>query len=272
MKEHKQDGKIFHPSQMVRAGDFFVNAFKFFESTRYQSFSDKIHEPKQVIKKDDIPYRVLSHWDSQDLIECERNNEKGWRKFSLVSSLWLFMVKELRQYGISIETIKKIKKCFFNTKTGKIFPILEFYLAFGIMVGRPLYWVVFSNGHAECFDYNQYKVALSLELLETHLVININEQLLKLNLPKSSSVNYSYEEALNKEYDELADMIKNIDFKSFTIHKVDGVIDRTEIKTTADSKAKIVDLLASGDNIDILIKKRHGNVLYTSTTNIEKVK
>jgi len=73
-----------------------------------------------------------------------------------------------------------------------------------------------------------------------------------------------------EEY-KVFEMIKNAEYSSATIIKKDNVIDRVEFKTVKVQKSKIVDLLNEGDNLDIIIKKRNGEILYITTTTIEKV-
>lgn len=272
MNESSDNSKNYpHISGMVRGDKFFENFYNFCDSVLHQSLSEALHKHRQVITKKDITHRVLSHWDTEGLIECERNNDKGWRKFNFVESLWLFIVKELRQYGISIDIIRKVKECFFKEDTKKIYPLIEYYLGLAIKLKCPIFLIVFKNGHAECFDYEQYKVATSLNLLETHLVINLNHLLLKLNIKNYTGAKFPLDISANVEEYKTFEMIKNTEYNSATIIKKDNVIDRVEFKTEKQQKSKIVDLLNEGDNLDVIIKKRDDKILYISTTIIGKV-
>lgn len=261
-----------HVSATVRSGDeFFINFTNFCDSTLQQTFSSAVHQHRQIVKDKEVTYRVLSHWDTEGLIECERNNDKGWRKFSFVESLWLFIVKELRQYGFGIDTIKNTKKCFFQKNTKKIYPLIEYYLALAIKFGSPIYLIIFSNGHAECFNYYQYQTALKFNFLETHLVIELNKLLSKLNIKDFKGAEFPFEMSVSLEQYQAFGIIKNTDFKSAKICKKGKNIDRVEIETNKGHKTRVVDLLNQSDNVDIVIKKRDGKIIGVTTNTLKKV-
>jgi len=268
---NNESEKKSHPSSMVRTDDFWIHLGGYLGSSLYEKFNNIIHKPVKTIATQDVPYRVLSHWDSQGLLECERNKEKGWRKFSLVGSLWLFTILELRKYGFGIEVLKEVKKSLFD-ENGRLNALVVFYLNFAIYVARPTYLIVFDNGHTECFDYNQYKTAVSLSLFDAHLVINLNSLLGKLKIPNLPSVDFPIEKAFSDEEQMIFEMIKNTEFDTATVCKTDeGRIDRMEFKTKCGHRKRVVELLQEGENLDILIKKRKGEVIYAATTRIEKV-
>jgi DNA-binding transcriptional MerR regulator len=56
-----------------------------------------------------LSYRVLSDWDKKKLISGSRKNqESGWRKFSVIDIIKFFIIIDLRKYGMPIPRIKKV--------------------------------------------------------------------------------------------------------------------------------------------------------------------
>ncbi len=58
-----------------------------FESEVCQKMVENFRTRNLTLQQDDVPYRVLSHWDSAGLLECERENGSGWRRFNLIERL-----------------------------------------------------------------------------------------------------------------------------------------------------------------------------------------
>ena len=68
---------------LVRAlsGDrFMLNLGSMSDSVMCEKFIKAIRSREHVMR-DGVSCRVVNHWESQGLLECERNNESGWRKF-----------------------------------------------------------------------------------------------------------------------------------------------------------------------------------------------
>lgn len=56
-----------------------------------------------------LTYRKINDWDRKELITGSRvNNKAGWRKFSLVDIVKLFIISDLRKFGMGIENIKSV--------------------------------------------------------------------------------------------------------------------------------------------------------------------
>jgi len=56
-----------------------------------------------------ISYRRINSWQSERLIEDFREDDQKWRKFSFVDYIWIRIVDDLRNYGLSIPIIRRIK-------------------------------------------------------------------------------------------------------------------------------------------------------------------
>ncbi len=71
------------------------------EKTYELSFNQKF-----VLKDIGITTRVMNHWDAKGLIPLSRNKGKTY-KFNFTEFIWLHIVKELREYGFPLESIKE---------------------------------------------------------------------------------------------------------------------------------------------------------------------
>jgi DNA-binding transcriptional MerR regulator len=79
------------------------------ESLDILKLSEEIKVRRFTIKDVGVAYRSISHWDSQELL-IGKYSEGKWRKFDLVEFVWLKMIIKLREFNVSIEKIKWIKK------------------------------------------------------------------------------------------------------------------------------------------------------------------
>jgi DNA-binding transcriptional MerR regulator len=69
---------------------------------------EKLIEDRFYVSNTGISYRTINHWNEKGLIRCNRKNEGGDRRFSFADFVWIKIVNELRSFGVSIPTIKKI--------------------------------------------------------------------------------------------------------------------------------------------------------------------
>jgi len=59
-----------------------------------------------------ISSRMLNHWEELNLIDNNRENGKGWRKFSILDSVWMEIIVELRNFGFPNDKILNVKITF----------------------------------------------------------------------------------------------------------------------------------------------------------------
>ncbi|MFS4448702.1 MerR family transcriptional regulator [Maribacter sp. 2307UL18-2] len=72
-------------------------------------------EQKRFRKKDiEMSYRSLNHYDKTGLIDDDRDSNKNWRRFSGFDLIWLSIIDELRNIGVSIENLKLLKDNIFT--------------------------------------------------------------------------------------------------------------------------------------------------------------
>lgn len=175
-------------------------------------------------------YRVLSHWDSKGLIECERESTNGWRKFNLVEALWVLVIQKLRIRETSLETIQHIKSQFFEILDWD-FPITlaEYYALGAIFQQKPTFFVLPSL-LCDFYFYEDLQHALANFRFDSCVIIHLNPLLNKL-LPKEGvQSRFPFESAITWEQQESLDILQKEDFDQITFKKENGKLLRCDVE------------------------------------------
>lgn len=69
-----------------------------------------------IFRKQDtnLTYRALNHYHSKGIIFDERLNKRKWRKLSGINLIWINIIEELREFGMSIDNIFILKQRIFE--------------------------------------------------------------------------------------------------------------------------------------------------------------
>lgn len=257
---------------LARGPDFLANVERFEKSDFYKKFTNNLYCHETSIDKKNISYRVLNHWDEEGLLECIRDSEKGWRKFNLIEGFWVYTIQILRKMGLSFESLKKVKCCIFHPIAARKASIsLEYYLACTLSLSKPVYLVITPDGTAELLEYSEYTNALSLQAIDYHIVLSVNEILKRMNLSQANKAIFPLEAELTSELYQVFESLREDDFEHATIRKKEGKIDRIEKTSTKSRDTKLHELLKEDANQDMVIKQRDGHVIFVTQTSIEKV-
>ena len=69
---------------------------------------ERIKESKFTVKDLGVNYRWIDHWYSRGLLIGNYEDRK-WRKFNLIEYVWLKIIIKIREFNISLETVKSVK-------------------------------------------------------------------------------------------------------------------------------------------------------------------
>lgn len=155
----------------------FDNGFyQYFKNIEQNKISQLLNSTDRNVKFDTITYRQLNSWEKEGLLSVQREGRE-WRRFSIVDAIWVKLVKELREFGMSREQLRATKKSFEfeSEKCGVPMPMLEFYTAFVIGAKMPVLILVFKDGVAVPCSFTQYKVAKELVGIDNHIQISLND-------------------------------------------------------------------------------------------------
>jgi hypothetical protein len=124
---------------------------------------DFLRTPKYSSSTLNISRRTLSHWRKVGLLD-----ESETTKLSYIECFWVTIVNELRQFGMSLEKVKRVKECIFNLDRA---PVLLFYLFcfFRKDIDEDYFLIVNSEGDADIGSTDDIEVMETLNLLSQKL-------------------------------------------------------------------------------------------------------
>ncbi|HOX86596.1 MAG TPA: MerR family transcriptional regulator [bacterium] len=253
---------------ILRNIDFWLAYADHFTSDVGKRFSQMLNEKDNRLNIDDVTSRVLNNWEKNGLLEAERPEGKGWRKFSIMDLIWLRLVVELRKFGLPIEKIQKARKKLTGGKgfDGSEYPLLEFYVARAFTSRVPCFLLVFEDGRAEPLSDVQLNLGTQLRLFGNCIRISLNYILQEIYADLDLKPQFEHNLYLNPSEFELMSMIRMQNFESIKIKLNDGQIEMLEASRSEKVERRIIDILKEDKYQNIEIKQNNGNIVYINKT------
>ena len=240
-----------------------------------------INTPRYTVKDSGATYRVINSWAAQKLLpERREDGEATWRKLTLKDLIWLEIIKELREFGLSLE---KIRKTFHSLvlSEGEHIERAHLEVALGLAIREnpiAVFVLVFEDGTADiatedCIDFNDH-----MNGYQTFLRVNINQLLLRI-FPKTRLVRAAWRRVPLSPHDNPLDnaeqavvkALRDKENEKILVRKRDGEIDSLE--TTANvPKAQAFEMLREMQYGEVSIKKENGASVNARVTRRSKVK
>lgn len=121
-----------------------------------------------TIKSTSKSYRHINHWETQWILDNNRNKGTWWRKFNLLELIWIKTIDKLRWFDISIQNIKKVKEYLFE------FPILwEYYCMSAISQKKEIKILIYPNWEAYTWTIEEINLHDSLRYYEDRTQISL---------------------------------------------------------------------------------------------------
>jgi|GEM_PF-5870848 len=168
--------------QILREDNFKDRYIQWFAT--HEDARSKLNE-RDIKLRDELrsfSYRILNSWEKGGLFDAERGAKgKGWRLFSFIDLVWLLLIRDLRNFGISLQDIQHIyQQLTFDAKkvSPSRMPLLEFFVAQYLSERQAIYLLIFSDFSVEFatqFDLDNTRNHKSLTnhiSLSFHYVIN----------------------------------------------------------------------------------------------------
>jgi DNA-binding transcriptional MerR regulator len=222
---------------------------KYFANSELSEFRKLLNERKYGAKEIGISYRILNHWGDKSLLP-EGVKSEGWKEFSNVELVWLWTMVSLREFGISLSKVRKVKESIliWDSKTDT-YPLLEYHIYQAWMSPDDQYLVVLKDGKAN--------IGSTLDIEKTKfwhgqmdmILISLKSALKKIGLQVTLGRLILPPEMKEQE---LLDIIKSsrssIDFKKLTGY--------------GGEKIKLLESLFQNESItsEIRIKPRDGEI------------
>ncbi len=235
---------------------------------------------------DDISYRQLNDWDKKGLLwDFGRENEKSWRKFSIIDLVLLSTIKDLKKCLYSDEAIKNI--------VHKVAPRFELLMLntlentaenFSYIIACAKGVAGIGKGQDAIVNYHRAITELCKKgnlLNEGMLIIPIGlyyrNFLVKyyrkqLEIDKKSELNPLNTMPENLRQMVILDLIKDEDYSEILIKKQDeDFIIKPKCNNNRLSLNQIVDLLNKNDYASFEIKKQNGQMVHISKEETIKI-
>lgn len=264
-------------SEKKSSSEFFINLFcrgkrfenrlEMYASTNVCKEISKCFNHKELhVKNLPMTYRTINHWESQGLINSEREQGKQWRQFSIMDQAWLYTIEILRDFGLPLDRIKNIKNVFFTPHEQYPFSLMEYYLSCAYILLEHVFLIVFSDGFAIPLTYAEYKDALKNNWISTHLQINMNEVIQKIFPDQDFAPKYKNEALIEPQEFEVFYMIRTGNFEEIKVKFKNGSMHLLEGTENLDNEMKIRDVIREGLYQNIEIKQENRKVVSVKRT------
>ena len=231
--------KIVHASHLAKTFKDMPNGFKNF------------NEPKYYVKNTGLSSRVLSSWVDGNVIEETKPYDKGgWRKFSAVEIACITLLKELRDKGLSLDALKKIKVALnepVNEAGEEKVCLIAFALLYAVSkdFGRNIYFCTFDGSSSFLGltdDINAFKN--SNKANASYIQINLNK--LWEGSIDEVVIYEEYETLLSKEEYEAFQILRKASTAAVTITKQEQKVQYIEETKQMTGNLKVLEEALSG--------------------------
>ena len=116
------------------------------------TIKEQLNEQNYKIDDDRLSSRLLNHWYKTGIIDDDRPNGKGWKKFSVSELVWVQIVFKLRKFGLDLNRIKLVKNyldIYNRLDKNSNCLLLDFYIVIAVHSTIPIKLIVFESGQAE---------------------------------------------------------------------------------------------------------------------------
>ena len=257
------------------ASDWFDNNFLGGFASSSLSIKKQFNEQKYKIDDDRLSSRLLNHWYKTGIIDDDRPNGKGWKKFSFSELVWLQIVFKLRKFGLDLSRIKLVKNyidIFNRLDKNSNCLLLDFYTVIAIHSTIPIKLIVFESGQAEIVRQVDIDMANQLDMIpEDFIMIDFNRLINDLFDKKEIKAEYFSEINIKTPIiKQIESSISKDNIQSVTIKVKDKdyIIDEKYFVKNKEKANAIMNVLDFGE----LIEKKHKGKSTFELTNKKRIK
>jgi len=264
-------------NNLFPASDWFDSNFFGGFASSPSKIKDQLNEQDHKIDDERLSSRLLNHWYKTGIIDDDRPNSKGWKKFSISELVWVQVVFKLRKFGLDLNRIKLVKNhidVYNKLDESSNCLLLDFYIVVAIHSSIPIKLIVFESGQADIVRQVDIDIANELEVItEDFIMIDINKLLDKLFTKKKIKANYFGQNGSNKK-SVLAEQIEssvskeNIQSITIKVNNEDYTIGEKYFVKYKHKANAIMSMLDFGE----LIEKKHNGKSTYEVINRKKIK
>lgn len=232
---------------------------------------DKYIDFEKAKKKVEQSPRVLNNWAQQGIITSPEEGKK--RTYSRLDAIWIELVAQLREFGLGLEKIKRVRDFLFENKIeGSNFSPLKYAIVYSLMV-EPYILLIYNDGTINLMSKSQYLSYLNNQfILPIHISVNLLD-VSKTEFPKNSFADFSNTSdvtSLTQKELELLYYLRTGDYDEIKVRMENGEIYLIESSMKLNVNTKVVDIINKSAFQDIEIKVRNGKAILIKSTELKK--
>lgn len=230
-----------------------------------------------------LTYRQINELTKDDVLQDERDNERGWRKFSFTQLVFLEVVSELKGYRVRHEQLKELTQCFFKkpsrgTSEEHISKKVAEWSIGCALIGIEIVVAFYPDGKVAFYDPANYSLlhrGMMGVIPPSYIHINLNEVINKIRrkmgaapIPVTHSISEGYIKGavlnVSSKEEKLLEIMRNTDYKTLRIKKKDGgtlVINAERSDGKDLSEAEFAKILKEKDFQTVTATTRDGKVV-----------
>jgi len=219
-----------------------------------------------TVKDTSLSYRQVNTLDEANIINKDRENKQGWRKFSFKELIFFLIIKDLKKFGLQNIQLKELSD-FFLRKEYKYLSDL----AIGFVFGQIEISINIANdGKLDVLDPGFYTLmGMSSPHIKVTLNDYVNELLTKIGkkpFPISYTIEKAYEKMTFTKEKQVMDIINNKSYSSITVKKKNGeiyLVQAEKVKSNNEtiSPDELFKIINDKDFQNIKIIKRDGKIV-----------
>lgn len=247
-----------------------IHIFTYIESETAKPYRKFLSEKRFSSKELGESYRVINHWTDLGLLPDDRDDDVKWRKFSIVDIVWTLIVKELRQFGLPLDKIRKARSDLFEVPFSSDWP--EFELEFHIfltMIKRDVHLLVMPDGFATLLsnqDAPLQEVLQNIKSTSSMIVISLNKIMAQIFPDKDFKPFFPILSNLKPEEFELINFIRFNAFDEVVVKLNNGKLVRLEGKKKESLEADLLTILKQDEYQKIEVVQAGGNTIKIERT------
>lgn len=143
-----------------------------------KSLNFSIH--KKTNARDKASSRVLNNWISKNLVDIEHEDKGRINRFDTIERIWLNILIELRGFGLSLESILRIRKTLFSYEV-RGYNFFKFQVI-NTILNSPQTLIIYKDGRARFASNEVYNDLIERKMLLPHLNFRL-EDFIKVEYP-----------------------------------------------------------------------------------------
>lgn len=204
--------------------------------------------------------RVIGHWVKEGVISGKQESEGGWYYFNRIESIWIDIVSQLREFGLSLPKIKFIREDLFKEVVSG-FRLIDQALMLSIL-NNPQALIIRSKAPLIVCSLKNYQESL-YDKIAPHILVNLGP-IVENAFPES---NFEFKESkgvagLTIEELKLLYFIRTGEYNEIKVTMKGGEIYLIESSRTESINKKIIDIINQANYQNIEIKIQDGKIVH----------